>query len=423
MTKKPSLLPIFLCSLLTVLCSLFSACTQNTEERTDSVSAATGKKGPPTRIMLKSIMPEAAADDVVKIAVLVNLRAGDISRLFIDGCVSEGRSMGFTVDAFVSGGDERRCREIAGGIARADYDGVIFVHGNEGFSYDILKPIADAGKQIVTFEALPYRDGRSIKGLVTTFQDDYSLARLSLETLIASTQTDYAPPDRLTSVIRIGCDPGLTFLDRRSWVFDEFVHSGEIAEAAFVKLDSLENSYSAAWEALAEILPLFPPGTVDAVWVPWNGFAGGCAEALAAAGRQDIKVFSIGISNDDILQMLRHPDIWLANAAVDPKLAGTVTMRLLAAVLAGESTVDTFSFSPQLVRAADLNYGIHAGNLSVMLPDWGDGTGLFDQYQWMIDLKSAEGRYLRISPTAAEHAEHVLHADHAEHADTSSAAP
>jgi len=205
-------------------------------------------------------------------------------------------------------------------------------------------------------------------------------------------------PDKKARIIRVGCEPGITFLDRRAWAFGEFVSQGKIEEAAFVKLDGLENPHGAAWEALAAILPNFPPGTVDGLWVPWDEFACGCAEAIASAGRQDIKLTSIGISDDDIHRMLRHPDIWLANAAVDPRLAGTVNMRILAARLAGEDVGDTFSFSPQLVKTADLNIGVNLGNISVIVPGWGDGEGLFDNYQWMTDLKDAVEKYLRIPP-------------------------
>ena len=371
---------------------LFAACSRGS--KADAVTAATARKGPPSRVLLKEIMPDAASDGAVKIAVLVNLMAGENSRQFIEGCVSEGRSMDFTVDAFVSGADEKRCKEIAEGIALADYDGLIFAYGDVDFSYDILKPIADKGIPIVTFEALPYRDGKSIKGLITTFQDDYSLARLSIETLLSLTDN----LDKKARIIRVGCEPGITFLDRRAWAFEEFVNKGRIEEAALVKLENTENPRGAAWEALAAILPRFPPGTVDGLWVPWEEFAGGCAEALASAGNRDIKLSSIGVSNDVINLMLRHHDIWLASAAVDPKLAGTVNMRLLAARLAGESVNDTFSFSPQLVKTADLNIGVNLGNISVIVPGWGDGEGLFDNYKWMIDLKAAGEKYLRIPP-------------------------
>jgi len=383
---------------LNVYLLAFTACSK--DNKPDAVTAATARKGPPARILLKNIMPAAAADGSVKIAVLVNLMAGENSRQFIDGCVSEGRSLDFTVDAFISGGDENRCKEIAEGIALADYDGLVFAYGDVGFSYDILKPVADKGMPIVTFEALPYKDGKSIKGLVTTFQDDYSLARLSIETLLSLTPDSQSDPGKPARIIRVGCEPGITFLDRRAWAFGEYVSRGKIKEAALVKLENLDNPHGAAWEALAAILPRFPPGTVDGLWVPWDEFAGGCAEALASAGRDDIKLTSIGISNDDIHQMLRHSDIWLASTAVDPRLAGTVNMRLLAARLAGESTGDTFSFNPQLVKTADLNIGVNLGNISMIVPGWGDGEGLFDNYQWMSDLKAAVEKYLRIPPVS-----------------------
>jgi len=374
---------------------ILTACVK--DGKADAVTAATARKGPPARVLLKEIMPEAAADGIIKIAVLVNLAEGDNSRQFIEGCVSEGRSLNFTVDAFVTGGDDKRCGTIAEGIATADYDGLVFAYGDVDFSYDILKPIADKGIPVVTFEALPYRDGKSIKGLVTTFQDDYSLARLSIETLLSLTDGPDSP-DKKARIIRVGCESGITFLDRRAWAFEEFVNSGRIEEAALVKLDNTENPHGAAWEALAAILPRFPPGAVDGLWVPWDEFAGGCAEALASAGRQDIKLTSIGISNDDIHRMLRHQDIWLANAAVDPKLAGTVNMRILAARLAGESVNGAFSFNPQLVKTSDLNIGVNLGNISVIMPGWGEGDGLFDNYRWMIDLKTAGEKYLRIPP-------------------------
>jgi len=383
---------LFLATLIPAL--MFGGCTRGDRE-TDAVTGATARRGPPAPVLLERFMPGAMADDIVKIAVLVNREDGDNTRQFIEGCVAEGRSMGFTVDAFVSGGDERRCRELATGIVHADYDGFIFSHGEVGFSYDILKPAAEKGMRIVTFEALPFRDGDSIKGLIATFQDDYRLARLSLETLLSSTVGESS---RAARVIRVGCDPGITFLDRRVWEFDRLKDAGLIEEAAFVRLNNLENSRSAAWEALAAVLPSFPRGAIDAVWAPWDEFAVGCAEALAAADRQDIKLFSVGISNEDMRLMQRHAQIWIASTAIDPKLVGTVNMRILAAAFVGESLNEMFSFDPQLVKTSDLNRAVNMANIAALVPHWGVGQGLFDTYQWMIDLKAAEGKYLRIKP-------------------------
>jgi simple sugar transport system substrate-binding protein len=384
---------------------LFGSCLQQ-DGKLNSVSAATARKGPPVTVYLERYMPDAMADGNVKIAVLVNQESGDNSRQFIEGCTSEGRSMGFTVDSFVSGGDENRCREIAAGIAGADYDGMIFSNGfasgifdsKDGgltdHSYDLLKPVDDKDIPIVTFEALPYRGGISLNGVTTTFQDDYSLSRLSRDALLSFIGT----VDRSPRVIRLGCDSGITFLDRRTWEFERLVSNGTIQEVAFVNLKGLENPHSAAWEALAFALSRLPGHHIDALWVPWNGFAGGCAEALVSAGRQEIKMVSIGISNEDIRLMQPHPTTPPPPPPLDPKLAGMVNMRLLAAKLAGETSPDSYSFKPQLLKTSELNQVVNIANLPLMVADWGDGKGLFDQYQWMIDLKGAVGKYLRISP-------------------------
>jgi len=385
----------FLAAIISAL--ILGGCARG-DKAADAVSGATARRGPPAPVLLERFMPGAMADGMVKIAVLVNREEGDDSRQFIEGCVVEGRSMGFTVDAFVSGGDDGRCREIAAGIARADYDGLIFSHGEVDFSYDILRPVADNGIRIVTFEALPFRDGDSLKDLVATFQDDYRLARLSLETLLSATVGDSG---RMARVIRVGCDPGITFLDRRAWEFSRMTDAGLIVESAVVTLDGLENARSAAWEALAGVLHRFPRGSIDAVWAPWDEFAAGCAEALAAAGRQDIKLFSVGISNEDMRLMQRHAENWIASTAIDPKLAGTVNMRILAARLAGETLNEMFSFDPQLIQTADLNRAVNMANIAALVPHWGTGEGLFDDYPWMIELKAAEGKYLRIMPPQA----------------------
>jgi len=381
-----------------LLCvAVFGAC--GGEARAGVPAFATSGNAPQVRALLEGIMPEAMADGIVKVALLVNEKDGGNTWQFIEAGVSEGRSMGFTVDAFALDADAHpeRFREIAAGIARADYDGLIFVNGTAGFSYDILRPIADAGIRIVTFEALPFRDGRAIPGLVTTFRDDYSLARLSLETLVSYVGDGTGRPPM---VLRVTGRPGTTFLDRHDWEFDEFVRTGRIAEVRSVRLPGLDNPGISAWEAVSAALPGLPPGSADAVWVPWSEFAMGVAAALNAAGRRDVKVFSSGVSNESLRLMQRYREIWLASTTVDHKLAGTVTMRILAALLAGETPNDTFLFSPQLVRTADLNRAVNVANLSIMLPDWDDGTGLFDRFPWMNELKAAETRFPRISDGA-----------------------
>jgi simple sugar transport system substrate-binding protein len=160
-------------------------------------------------------------------------------------------------------------------------------------------------------------------------------------------------------------------------------------------------AYNGTGEALAALLPKIPMGTADVVWAPGSDFARGCVQALADAGRHDIKLVSIGISNENLRLMTAYPDIWLACAAVDPALIGIVNMRILAAKLALEDTPEFFSFDARILEASVLDSSATMGNIAAMYPGWALNTGLFDNYPWMEELKTAVGKYQRI-PAQAE---------------------
>jgi simple sugar transport system substrate-binding protein len=350
------------------------------------------------RELQKKYLGNAAADGMVKTAIIRNLSVGDHTRQFLEGCVSEGRSMGFVVDTFVTGGDDERCRELIAQIAGADYDGIILSNGGAATAYDALKPAADRGIRVVTFDALPYKDGdpRSgvLPGVTATFQDDEKLAEISLGALLERF------PRRPVRVIRVWYGPGIPPLDRRKAVFDAYVRAGKIEECAVVSPRDFVYARNGVTEALPAVLSRFPPGTADALWAPYDEFAKGCADVLYNERRRDIQLFSIDISNDDIKMMLDHGDIWRGAAAADPALIGTVNMRLLAAKFAGESTPDTYNFDAVMVETEGLDRSVTMENIARAVPGWPSPAGLFDGYPWMAELKAA-GRYFTGAVPAA----------------------
>ncbi|MDR1575056.1 MAG: substrate-binding domain-containing protein [Treponema sp.] len=344
-------------------------------------------------------------DGIVKVAVVLNQAEGDQTWRFTAACVSEGRSMGFTVDTFLTDGEHERCRELIKRIAGADYDGLILARGGPGFSYSSLAPVLDRGIKVVTFDVPPNKNGDSsgevMPGITSTVQGDESLARLSLEAILArfdGSSSGQSPGRRPVRVIRAWFGPGIPELDRRQRVFDEFVREGKIEEVALVSPKDFGFARSGVKEALTAALARLPEGTVDAVWASHDEFAKGCADALYEAGRLDIELVSIGISNDNLKLMLARSAVWICAAAEDPGLIGTVNMRLLAAKLAGEETPDTYIFEGKLVNTASLSPAVTMANIAVMLPEWGRDGGLFDQYPWMTELKAAESKYLRLPP-------------------------
>lgn len=183
--------------------------------------------------------------------------------------------------------------------------------------------------------------------------------------------------------------PGIPPLDRRQVIYDQFVKEGKITEVALVGPVDAANARGGTQDVLAALLPRYPQGTVDAIWGSYDELAKGCLQALEDAGRIDIKIMSIDISNDDINLMLSYPDVWVSTAAVDPKLIGIADMRLLAAKFAGESTPDTYNLDAQGVKTSDLKSSINMGNIATVVPGWGQEQGVFDGYNWMAELKAA----------------------------------
>lgn len=79
--------------------------------------------------------------------------------------------------------------------------------------------------------------------------------------------------------------------------------------------------------------------------------------------------------------------VWIATAAVDPKLIGTVNMRLLAKKLAGETTPDTYSLEAKLIKTSQLKPDTVMTNLQEVVEGWGKSDAFNEP--WMDTLRAA----------------------------------
>jgi len=339
--------------------------------------------------LLTQYMPDQMADGQVKVAVIRNLAAGDHTQQFLEGCTSEGESLGFVVDTYVTDGDNAKCQETIAQVIQKDYDGIILSHGEAGYTYDSLLPAVEKGMKVVTFDSVPYKDGdpngEILEGVTSTAQEDAKLADLSLGSIVSNFDESKQP----IKVIRAWMGPGIPPLDRRQAVYDQYVADGKIEEVELIGPVDFSNARGGTQDALAAILPKYPEGTVDAIWGSYDELAKGCLQALNDAGRTDIKIMSIDISNDDINLMLENPDVWVSTAAVDPKLIGIADMRLLAAKFAGEETPDTYNLDAQAVETSQLDSSINMTNIATVVDGWGQEEGVYDSYDWMAELKAA----------------------------------
>jgi len=342
--------------------------------------------------VLRRVMPDQMEDGKVRVAVIRNLSNSDHTRLFVSGCIIEGIALGFEVDVFITDGDNELCQKYIIQAIEAGYDGIILSHGG-AYTYDALLPAIEKGIKVVTFDSIPFKDGNInneiLAGVTHVAQEDLKLAELSLDAIV----NHFPGARRPIRVIRTWMGPNIVPLDIRKTVYDRYIAEGKIREVGLVAPADHSNPRAGARRVLANLLPQIPVGSVDAIWGCYDELAKGCLDALLEAGRTDIVIMSIDISDNDIGYMITNPNIWLSTAAVDPKLIGISNMRLLAMKFAGEPTPDTYYLAAHHVPTDLLDGTVNMTNLAKVIEGWGSETGVFDHFDWMKELKAITYRY------------------------------
>ena len=370
--------------LLMVLVLALSACggaaTPAAEEAPAAVEApATAEEAPAEEsVVLEGVPAIFTSDEPLKVAVIRNLPSDDHTKQFLDGARTEGESFGMIVDTFIADNDDAKFQELVAQAITKGYDGLIISHGKADYSYDMLKPAIDAGIQVVTFDTVIEKDGETLPTITTTFQDDFALAELSVGEIAALT-------DGTEKVIKLWWGPGVPPLDRRETVYAPMEAAGEIETVEVIGPTNFQDVQGDIAAKVGAVLAKYPEGTVDAIWGSWDEMAKGAYTALKDAGRTDIMLISIDISNQDMNLMREEGSVWLSTAAVDPGLIGIVNMRLLAMQLAGEDTPDNYDLEARLVKATDLTADTNMLNLGDVVEGWGESDA-FNQ-AWMDALR------------------------------------
>lgn len=317
------------------------------------------------------------------IAVVRNLSSDDHTKQFLEGCVTEGESLGYNVDTFISNGDDAKFQELVSQAIQKGCDGLIISHGKADYSYDMLKPAVDQCIPIVAFDTVAEQDGNQLPGVTYTSQDDEALAKLSLDALVAKAQSE----GRAARVIKVWYGPGLPPLDRRDVIYRSYEQQGLIETVESVGPSNLENVQGDVSAAVSAVLSKYQAGQVDGIWGSWDELAKGALTALTDANRTDVQLVSIDISNQDINLMRSNADVWTATAAVDPKMIGTVDMRILVMKLHGDATPDTYDFAAQLVETTQLSEGTNMEKLKDIIPGWGVNDDF--KQPWMKSLRNS----------------------------------
>ena len=140
------------------------------------------------------------------------------------------------------------------------------------------------------------------------------------------------------------------------------------------------------------ILRKYPnKGDITAVWAAWDEFAKGAARAIQQAGRTEIKVYGIDMSDED-LQMIQDPaSPWVASAAVDPKDIGRVQVRYLYQNFHGDKTDAVVVLKPVFVKREDLPKApekVNTTQLNQYVKGWGNSDQGYTD--WLKALEASK---------------------------------
>jgi simple sugar transport system substrate-binding protein len=366
--------------LLAVLFVLFLAACGSSND--DTTGEEAGKDSDTTNKANLEGVPEAfTKEEPLKIMVVRKIGGDDHTAQFLAGAQQEAQALGMEVDTFSANGDTEKFHNTIQQAIDQDYDGLIISHGDDAATVELVTAAREKGMEVVTFDSIP--DLLEVDGVTLTSQNDEELATLALDKLVEEQGEE-------AKIAYLWVD-GFPPMVRRNNIYTQVLEENPNIEELERFGVANDNTTVDTQNAVAAWLNKYPEGEIDAIFATWDAFATGATRALTEAGRDEIAIYGIDVSNADLQLMQEEGSPWKYTAAVDPKLIGSVNVRLLAKKLAGEETPQEYSLEASLISQEDLNASGEEVNMET-LQDVIDGWGETDAFleDWMITLKEAK---------------------------------
>jgi simple sugar transport system substrate-binding protein len=294
------------------------------------------------------------------IALVIEFTNAEHSKQYLEGAREEAERQGVRLEILDAKSNRKMMAHMIDDAILRDADGIMISHGSPEALTASVKRSLNRGIPVVAFDCeIPLPEVTKID------QDDKRIAEMSLRRILKNTGGKanlvliwvggYAPMDKRMNVYRrfMSEHPGLK----------EVVRFGEAtADTAMYTQINMKS-----------VLDSHPVGTINVVWATWDEFAKGAAQAIKDAGRTEIKLYGIDISDED-LKYLQDPNSpWIETVAVDPRSIAKVQLRLLVRAIKGEKIPERYSLTPWLVTKTMLpkDVKVTMDTLHKYLPDWG----------------------------------------------------
>lgn len=304
----------------------------------------------------------AAGESRGKIAVIRNMQNSDHTAQFFQGCIEEGNALGYTVDTFMSDQDDVKMQDLMTQALSKDYDIWILSHANEGYQYDIVSQAVAKGIKVVGFDC----GGEHVPGVTYTSQNDVALSQLSLDALIEGVkEKGESEPIKFAEINVLGL---IVPFDTRHSVIEQYEAEGKLDCVEIISPDLSGDTYSQIYTAMTAVLNN-NPGPIG-LWAASSGFLDGAVDAINDAGRDNVTITAVDISNTELARMVSCP-LYRACAAVDPYVIGQVDVRLAVLKTLGVETPETFALDAVNIYGAEITDSDSMTTLSGKFADFG----------------------------------------------------
>ncbi len=349
-----------------------TACASEQPEQTTGSPVETAAPG-----ASDAEVPEAVAAPL-EVALVTRITTGSWYETYARAVQAQVDAFGGTLQIYDSNNDLGR---MASNVDTAVNTGVDVLLINNGTAEALDGPTQDAldaGITVVTYDS-----DLTLDGVTAINQDDAALAGNGL----AQIAEDFDGTADVVVLTVAGYPP----LDRRSEAVVEFFaeHPGstQVATAGVVSGNSALDT-QAQVDALLKQYP--EEGQIDAIWSHWNEFTRGAFAALEAAGRTDVAVYSVDLTDQELPYFWDEGVDFQAASATNPASIGSAQVRLAYQKVAGEDVGTEVSVSPALIRRSDLPAEpIGYDELADVVPAWSATTAEWPEWITALETRTS----------------------------------
>ncbi|MGE6754867.1 sugar ABC transporter substrate-binding protein [Rossellomorea sp. NPDC071047] len=312
-----------------------------------------------------------------KIALIMQINLGTFSAQYIEGVKEQVEKFGGKVQVFTSEGDLAKMSSNLDAAINQKFDGILIDHGTKEALQSGVEKAKEQNIPVVVFDA----DVASEEVTVLE-QGDQQMAEQTLTKL----SDEIGGKGEIVKIWVAGFAP----MERRQVAYQQFLEKNpDIKEVAAFGA-ATQNTALDTQAQMEAILKQYPnKGDIDAVWAAWDEFAKGAVRAIEAAGRDEIKVYGIDMSDEDLQIIQKDGSPWVASAAVDPKDIGRVQVRFLYQKLGGQETPEKVKLEPVFIEKEALPEETITTD---QLHEHVDGWGASEQ-GYTDELKNLEGSF------------------------------